>query len=236
MFGDARFTSDDSNAMLLALQKLCGISPMGRPTIHSGCRPRRPAMETFVQDLRYAARALAKQPGFTAIAVFTLAVGIGANTAIYSVVDATLLLRLPFKEPVRLMKVALTAPAMHGGPPRDEFVWSYPKYETFRQIQQVFEDTAVYRGATFNLTGTDEPERLRGEIVGASYFPTLGIGAAVGRTFLPQEDVTAEKDLVVLISHGMWERRYGADRAIVGKTISLNLRSYRVVGVLPSGF
>jgi putative ABC transport system permease protein len=193
-------------------------------------------METFVQDLRYAARALAKQPGFTAIAVFTLAVGIGANTAIYSVVDATLLRRLPFKEPIRLMKVALTAPAMHGGPPRDEFVWSYPKYETFRRNQQVFEDTAVYRGATFNLTGTDEPERLRGEIVGASYFPTLGIGAAVGRTFLPQEDVTAEKDLVVLISHGMWERRYGADAAIVGKTISLDLRRYRVVGVLPAGF
>src|SRR5713101_7875210 len=127
---------------------------------------RRSCMETILQDLRYAARALAKQPGFTAIAVFTLAVGIGANTAIYSVVDATLLRTLPFKDPGRLMKVSLTAPGMRGRPPQDDVVWSYPKYETFRQSQQVFEDTAAYRGGTFNLTGADEPERLRGEIVG----------------------------------------------------------------------
>src|SRR6266436_5990317 len=125
------------------------------------------AMETILQDLRYAGRTLAKQPGFTAIAVFTLAVGIGANTAIYSVVNATLLRKLPFNDPARLMKVSLTRPALRGLPSRDDAVWSYPKYETFRQSQQVFENTAVYRGGTFNLTGVDDPERLRGEIVGA---------------------------------------------------------------------
>src|SRR3989442_15907444 len=99
-------------------------------------------METILQDLRYAARTLAKQPGFTGIAVFTLAVGIGANTAIYSVVDATLLRTLPFQEPGRLMKVSLTTPRTHRRPSQDDMVWSYPKYETFRQNQQVFEETA----------------------------------------------------------------------------------------------
>src|SRR5260370_12454808 len=165
-------------------------------------------METILQDLRYAVRTLSRQPGFTAIAVFTLAVGIGANTAIYSVVDATLLRALPFQDPDRLMKVSLIAPGMHRDAPRDDMVWSYPKYETFRQGQQVFVDTAVYRSDGSTLTGTNEPEQIRGEIVGASYFPLLGAKAAVGRTFLPEEDGTPEKDLVAGISHSRWE---GAD-------------------------
>jgi putative ABC transport system permease protein len=193
-------------------------------------------METILQDLRYAVRTLARQPGFTAIAVFTLAVGIGANTAIYSVVDATLLRALPFQDPERLMKVSLIAPGMHGDPVRDDMVWSYPKYETFRQSQQVFANTAVYRNTMSNLTGTNEPEQIRGEIVGATYFPLLGVKAAAGRTFLPEEDVTPEKDLVAVISHGMWERRYGSDRAAIGKTIGLDLKTYTIVGVLPAGF
>jgi putative ABC transport system permease protein len=193
-------------------------------------------METILQDLRYAVRTLARQPGFTAIAVFTLAVGIGANTAIYSVVDATLLRALPFQDPDRLMKVSLIAPGMRGDAPRDDMVWSYPKYETFRKSQQVFADTAVYRNTMSNLTGTNEPEQIRGEIVGASYFPLLGVKAAAGRTFLPEEDVTPEKDLVAVISHGMWERRYGSDTAAIGKTIGLDLKTYTIVGVLPAGF
>jgi putative ABC transport system permease protein len=193
-------------------------------------------METILQDLRYATRALARQPGFTAIAVFTLAVGIGANTAIYSVVDATLLRSLPFLDPDRLMKISLTAPARFGGPAQDDVVWSYPKYQTFRQNQQVFADSAVYRPTLSNLTGTDEPEQIRGEIVGASYFPLLGIKPAAGRSFLAEEDVTPEKDMVAMISHSLWERRYGADPAAIGKTISLDSKSYRIVGVAPAGF
>src|SRR5882724_10710620 len=150
-------------------------------------------MDTILQDLRYAARTLARQPGFTAIAVFTLAVGIGANTAIYSVVDATLLRTLPFADPDRLMRVSMTVPSSPNGrglDARDDMVWSYPKYNLFRQLQQVYQDTAVYRSTTFNLTGTNEPERVVGEIVGASYFPLLGIRPLLGRTFLPEEDVT----------------------------------------------
>ncbi len=197
-------------------------------------------METILQDLRYAARTLARQPGFTAIAVFTLAVGIGANTAIYSVVDATLLRTLPFRDPARLMKVSLVAPLGLGPQGNavvtDDMVWSYPKYTTFRKSQQVFEDTAVYQSTTFNLTGTDEPERLKVEIVGAAYFPVLGIRALVGRTFLPEEDVTPEKDFVAVISHSLWERRYGSDPHVAGKTIGFDQKRYTVVGVLPAGF
>jgi putative ABC transport system permease protein len=193
-------------------------------------------MDTILQDLRYAVRTLARHSGFTAIAVLTLALGIGANTAIYSVVDATLLRTLPFYQPSRLMKVALVAPGLHGEPPRDDVVWSYPKYETFRQLQQVFSDSAVYRSSTDNLTATDDPEQIRGEIVSASYFPLLGVKAAVGRVFLPEEDVTAEKDMVALISHSLWEQRYGGDPAAIGKTISLDSVPYTIVGVLPAGF
>jgi len=196
-------------------------------------------METILQDLRYAARTLARQPGFTAIAVFTLAVGIGANTAIYSVVDATLLRTLPYQDPGRLMKVSLTTPAMPGPrsrQARDDMIWSYPKYQTFRKLQQVFADTAVYMPYTYNLTGSGDPERLRVEIVGAGYFPVLGIHAELGRTFLAEEDVTPEKDFVAVLSHGLWERRFGFDPQIVGKTISLDLKPFTVVGVLPAGF
>ena len=193
-------------------------------------------METILQDLRYATRTLSRQPGFTAIAVFTLAVGIGANTAIYSVVDATLLRNLPFHDPDRLMKISLIAPGSHGEPPRDDAVWSYPKYETFRQSQQVFADSAVYRPTPANLTGTNEPEQIRGEIVGASYFSLLGIKPVAGRDFLPSEDIVPEKDMVAMISHSLWERRYGADPAAIGKTISLDLKTYTIVGVVPAGF
>ena len=190
----------------------------------------------ILQNLRYAARGLARQPGFTAMAVFTLAVGIGANTAIYSVVDATLLRPLPFREPARLMAVSLTTPSLWGRPGQDDMIWSYPKYETFSRMQQVFGSLALYRGATFNLTGAGDPERLRGELVSAAYFPLLGVRTHVGRTFLPEEDLTPQKDFVAVISYDLWSRRFGADPAITGKTVSLDQRSYSVAGVAPAGF
>jgi len=193
-------------------------------------------METLLEDLRYAARSLAKQPGFSLIAMLTLAVGIGANTAIYSVVDATLLRPLPFKDPDRLMKVSLTAPGMHGRPAMDDFPWSYPKYQDFRRLQPVFEDTALYRGALFNLTEIQEAEQVRGEQVGAGYFPVLGVRAQVGRTFLPEEDATPETHPVAILSHGLWQRRFGGDPKVAGRTVTLNGKRYTVVGVLPPGF
>ncbi len=194
-------------------------------------------MDTLVQDLRYAFRTLVRQPGFTAVAVLTLAIGIGANTAIYSVVDATLLRALPFGDPDRLMKVSLATPARGGNlRPNDDLVWSGPKYEVFRQQQQVFSDSALYRAMTFNLTGTDDPEQVHSEEVGGSYFQVLGIEPALGRAFRPEEDAVPHRDLVAVISHGLWERRYGADPKVAGKTIGLDQERFTIVGVLPTGF
>jgi putative ABC transport system permease protein len=192
-------------------------------------------MGTTLQDLRYAVRTLGRQPGFAIVAVLTLAVGIGANTAIYSVVNATLLRPLPYKNPDRLMRVSLIMPSFHGRPPTD-MVWSYPKYEAFRKFQTSFEDAALYQGCSFNLTGVGEPEQIRCELVSARYFRVLGISAEVGRTFLPEEDEVPERSMVAMISHGLWETRYGGRAGAIGQTITLSLKSYTIVGVLPASF
>jgi predicted permease len=189
-----------------------------------------------MQDLRYAARALRKRPGFALIAILTLAVSIGANTAIYSIVDATLLRPLPFQDPDRLMRVFLTQPATPGVPFPKDGPWSYPKYETFRQLQQAFENTAVYRDSGFRLTGTDQPEKINGEFAGAGYFSVLGVKPRLGRAFLPEEDTTPETHPVVILGHGVWERRFGGDAAILGRTLTLNGKTYTVIGVAPPGF
>ena len=189
-----------------------------------------------MQDLRYALRTVRRQPGFSAVAIFTLAIGIGANTAIYSVVDATLLRPLPFYDPGRLMKVSLIMPPMFGRPMNDTMIWSYPKYQAFCGMQNVFQETALYGLWQGNVTGTDEPERLRGEQVTTSYFPVLGVRAAVGRTFLPEEDSVPERDMVAMISYGLWQRRFAGDRSAIGHTIELDLKEYTIVGVLPAGF
>jgi len=190
-------------------------------------------LDVLLQDLRYGWRSLTRQPGFTAIVVVTLAVGIGANTAVYSVVDATLLRPLPFREPDRLMAVFLMEPS-NGTPSR--IAWSYPKYETFRHNQQVFEDSALYRTWLINLTGDGEPERLQMEEVSASYFPLLGVEAQLGRTFLPAEDAIPEQSFVTILSDSLWRRRFGADPSVIGRTIDIDLKPYTVVGVLPAGF
>jgi len=225
------------SARHMALKRFGGVSQTKESYRATG---RLPVIESVLQDVRYAARSLRKQPGFTAIAVLTLAVGIGANTAIYTVVDATMLRSLPFREPDRLMRISLVAhpqPNQPIDPVRaEDMVWSYPKYEVFGKMQQSFESLALYRAAQFNLTNTDEPELLLGEWVSASYFPLLGVRAEVGRTFLPEEDMTPGKDFVAILSHKLWVTRYGGDNAILGKTIGLNKTSYTVVGVLPVDF
>ena len=114
--------------------------------------------------------------------------------------------------------------------------WSYPKYQTFRQFQQVFEDVALYRDRTFKLTGTDEAERVSAEVVGAGYLPILGIKPHVGRLFLPEEDTTPDTHPVAMLGYGLWQRRFGGDQTIVGRNITLDTGSYTVVGVLPAGF
>lgn len=184
-------------------------------------------MESLLQDLRYAFRVLAKSPGFTVVAVLALALGIGANTAIFSILDALLLRPLAFEDLDHLVLFWVTLP--QGGftdraAPADVRDWSSQNH--------VFEQIAPYRGWDVNLTGAGEPERVEGCQVSASFFAALGVKAALGRTFLAGEDQPGW-DQVVVLSDGLWRRRFGADPAVIGKTVQLDGRTYAVVGVLP---
>jgi MacB-like periplasmic core domain len=143
------------------------------------------SLETLAQDLRYGARMLLKQPGFTLIAVITLALGIGANTAIFSVVNALLLRPLPYRQPEQLVKVFQAQPDPTKG--MLPSVWSYPRFEILRDQNQSFAAVTGVAQNDFNLTGTDAPERLQVEMVSASYFPLLGVDAIAGRTFTAEE-------------------------------------------------
>jgi putative ABC transport system permease protein len=185
-------------------------------------------LQTLLQDLRYAFRLLAKSPGFTAIAVLTLALGIGANTAIFTVVNAVLLRPLEFRDPARLVMVAEKSqyPTLST---------SYQNYVDWRDQSHSFESLEATRGATITLTGAGEPERLNLRMATAPLFPLLGVNAVIGRTFLTEED-RAGGAPVVLLSYGLWQRRFGGARDVLGKSVTLDSRPYTVIGVLPSGF
>ena len=185
----------------------------------------------FWQDLRYAARMLVKNPGFTAVAVIALALGIGANTAIFSVVNTVLLRPLPYKDPERLMMVFEDSRA-HGYP-RD--TPTAANYIDWRDQNQVFESMAAIAGGSFNLTGVGDPERIAGYRVSASLFPMLGVSPQLGRWFTPEED-QAGANRVVIMSHRLWQRRFGGDPNIVGKALTLNGRSVTLVGIMPADF
>ena len=182
------------------------------------------------QDLRYGLRTMLKNPAFTIIAVVALALGIGANTAIFSVVNSILLRPLPFKDPDRLVFIWHAYPKLNLMAPV-----SPPGFMDYRARGDVFESAAASVGASVNLTGEGEPERIQLRAVTASYFPTLGVMPALGRTFLDEEDQPGH-DHVVILSNGLWQRRFGADPSIVGKTITLDGEGYNVVGVMPESF
>jgi predicted permease len=186
-------------------------------------------MSPLFQDLRHGLRMLAKNPGFTAVAVFTLALGIGANTAIFSVVNGVLLRALPYPEPARLMSIYETTARLGQG------AVSYPDFLDWRRENHSFTDIAAFRGDDFNFTGSGQPEHLRGELVSASLLPVLGVNPLLGRSFLPQEDQQGASG-VVMLTYGLWERRFGGDPNILGKTLTLNAKSYVVIGILPSDF
>lgn len=196
-------------------------------------------VQSVLQDMRYAARTLRRRPAFAAISILTLGLGIGSTTAIFSAVNCTLLRPLPFEDPARLMTVSLLLPRSVGTTPdgsRHGMVWSYPKYQLFRESQSIFDDVSTYFRQQYNLTGGDQPERLQGEVVGTSYFSVLGIHPELGRGFTPEGDATPGADHEVVLSHGLWVRRFGADPEILGTTIHLNGTPHTVVGVMPSGF
>src|SRR5215510_5842740 len=189
------------------------------------------SLEILWQDLRYGARMLMKNPGFTLIAVITLALGIGANTAIFSVVNGVLLRPLPYKDPQQLVMVF--APRRL----EQEFNISSGGFTVLRDQKQVFEQVAAFLPMldSASITGDGEPEFLGGVTVSANLFTLLGVEARYGRTFLPEEERPGS-DRAVVISHRLWQRRFGSDQKIVGRTISLNNEPYTVVGVMPPAF
>jgi predicted permease len=179
------------------------------------------------QDVRYALRMLAKNPAFTAIAIVALALGIGANTAIFSVVNAVLLRPLPFKHPEQL--VMLWENAAHLGFPKD--TPSPANFLDWQKQVQSFTGMAATAERSFNLTGVGEPERLEGRRVSANLFDLLGVPPLLGRTFVPDDDRPGTH--VVLLSYSLWQRRFGSDPGVIGRALSLNGESYTVVGVMP---
>jgi putative ABC transport system permease protein len=183
----------------------------------------------FWQDLRYGARMLMKQPGFTLIAVLTLALGIGANTAIFTLLDKALLRALPVEQPQQLVVFAKDGSGAPG-------ISSYPLYADLRDRNQVLSGLAAYFQQPFSLSDGSATERVIGQIVSGNYFTVLGVRPALGRVFLPEEDRTPGTHPVTVISHGLWQRRFGADPAVIGKAINLNGYSYTVVGVAPAEF
>ena len=194
-------------------------------------------MQGLRQDIRYAVRTLIKAPVFTLIAVVTLALGIGANTAIFTLVNGLLLKPLPFAQPDELMMVHLLMPDRDGGPGIfREMVWSYPKYKVFRDEQQVFSEHALFTGSQWSVTGGGEPERIRGEVIGARYLTTLGVVPILGRDFTREEDKAPGMDGIVMLGHALWQRRFGGDPHVLGEVVRLSGIPYVVVGVLPPGF
>jgi predicted permease len=187
-------------------------------------------METLWQDVRYGLRLLAKSPGFTAVAVLTLALGMGANTAIFSVINAVLLQSLPFRNPERLVQIRGTV-----GMERNASI-SYQDFLDGRTQSRSFEQMAAYTDAEFILNGADRSERLYGELVSEDYFPVLGVAPLLGRSFLPEENQVPRARAVTMIGYGLWQRAYGSDPEIIGKSIPLNGADYTIVGVMPRGF
>jgi predicted permease len=179
------------------------------------------------QDIRYALRVLAKNPAFTLVAVIALALGIGANSAIFSVVDAVLLRPLPFKHPEQL--VMLWENAAHQGFPKN--TPSPANFLDWQKQVQSFTGIAAMAERSFNLTGVGEPERLGGRRVSANLLDLLGVPAMLGRTFVPEDDKPGTH--VVLLSYSLWQRRFGSDPAVIGRALTLNGESYTVVGVMP---
>jgi predicted permease len=199
--------------------------------VKEDCREQRRGfwLETLWADARYAFRMLRRNPGFTAVAILTLALGIGANTAIFSVVNGVLLNPLPFPHAEQLVTLSESKPNFATGS------ISYPNFRDWQKNNRTFSSMAIARTYSFGLTGSGEAEQLRAEFVSSDFFPLLGVNPVIGRTFASGEDQMGAAP-VALISAGFWKRKFGASPEIVGKPITLDGKDYTIVGVLPAKF
>ena len=186
-------------------------------------------MHSLIQDVRYALRRLRGTPGFTAIALLTLALGIGANTAIFTVINAVLLRPLPYRDPGKLVLLTEHLPQF------PILSVSYLNYKDWRDQSQSFSAVGAVRNLQTTLTGSGEPERLAAQMASANVFDLLGVQAANGRTFLAQEDTPGAAG-VAMISHGLWQRRFGGAESVLGQPVTLDSKPYTIVGILPAGF
>jgi predicted permease len=209
-----------------ALIKSGGLEPA-----REACRDQRgfPTLETVVMDLRHAVRILGRSPGLTAVSVLSLALGIGAITAIFSLQKAVLLAPLPYPDPDRLMAVWQRPPEEFARQPLTS-----PDYFDYRERSTSFEEFGVEALRWVNLSGGGAPERIWGSICTASFLRAVGIGPAMGRIFTDEEE--ARRESVILLSHGLWQRRFGGDPDIIGRRISVNRETFTVVGVMPAGY
>ena len=194
-------------------------------------------MSTFLQDLKYAVRTLLRSPGYTAAALLSLGLGIGANTAIFTLTNAVFLHPLPVREPARVLELftvdhvtATAAPNLERTP------LSYPNFVDFREQNEVFSGVAGFTQTGLTLTGFGKPSLETAFLVSANYFEVLGVQPALGRMFRPDEDRTPGGNAVAILSHSLWQRLFGGDRGAIGRTINLNSVSYLVIGVAPAGF
>src|SRR6478672_6441691 len=188
-------------------------------------------MATLVQDMRYGLRVLWESPGFTIVAVLSLALGVGANTAIFSIVNAGLLRSLPFSHPDRLVKVI----ASNLGVGARDIGFSVPELDDLRTRAGVFDQVTAIQGGPTNVTGGDRPQHLELLEVSANYFSMLGTSAHIGRVFDPGDDVPGFAEAIV-ISDSLWARGFGRDPGVLGRKMLLDNDPYTIVGVLPPEF
>src|SRR6185295_118611 len=185
-------------------------------------------MDSLLQDIRYALRMWARTPAFTTVAILALAIGIGANTAIFTIVNAVLIERLPFRDPDRLVVVWEESARRPG---RQNTI-SPANFLQWQERSDVFEQMASFYESRANLTGQASPEEVAAQNVTPNFFATLGVAPILGRSFLPEEGPDG-RDRVVILSHGLWQRRFGGDAGVIGQTIQLNSRAFTIVGVMP---
>jgi predicted permease len=222
-----RITLDELSGHELLARELRAVERLDAPepvVLGAGSKGR--LLAGIGQDLRYGLRTLRKNPSFTLVAVLALALGIGANTAIFSVVNGVLLRPLAYPDPDRLVMIYETTPEF------SQASVAYPDFLDWRHESRSFTDMGAVRSDDFNFTGSGEPEHLSGEYVSASLFPVLGVTPFIGRSFLPEEDRQGAA-CAVMLSYGCWKVRMGADPNILGKVLTLNAMSCAVVGVLP---